>query len=374
MNLVPGVSHEAIVVGPPLRPRSGVPAFIGYAGGPAGRPIEISMWSQMAKTFGSSPGYLAETVRCFFANGGELCQVVAFPRRTHPAQVFREALAALETVETVDLVCAPDIAWHKAAHLDPKSMVDLQRAVIEHCEQRGDRVAVLDSLAPARTVGDRRGVLWQRAQLSSDLAALYWPWVHSGRGDTPVPPCGHVAGSIARTDRLLGVHRAPANVALEAAFALSADAGADDLARLHAASVNPLRALTGRGVRVWGARTLSDDPAWRQLSVRRLVIALDRWARDALAAFVFESNGPRLWRQLRLAIEVRLMELFRAGAFAGATPAESYFVRCDGESTDAATREAGQVVAQVGLAVAIPNEFVVIHIVQDAGGMSAAPA
>jgi phage tail sheath protein FI len=124
--------------------------------------------------------------------------------------------------------------------------------------------------------------------------------------------------------------------------------------------------VPGRGIRVWGARTLSADPAWRHVNVRRLVIALARWARDALAPFTFEPNDARLWRRLRLAIEVRLEELFAAGALAGATPAESYYVNCEGML--------GEVIAEVGLAPAAPNEFVVVHIVRDASGVSVAPA
>jgi phage tail sheath protein FI len=388
---LPGIHRQDSVLGPSSRQWTGVPAFIGYAAPAGGSPealplaapqVELTLWPRFDTVFGMATGYLREAVRCFFANGGEVCHVVALRPGASHAAAHAAALEVLELVEAVDLVCAPDVVWRAGATAsDPVSesesaaMILLQTAVAEHCERLGDRFALLDSL-PALPVGEASsgGVLRQRAQRSSDAAALYYPWIRSSPGTDAVPPCGHVAGAIARLDRSDGPYRAPANVALEAAVSLQVDLGRGDLARLNEAGVNALRAVPGRGIRIWGARTISADAAWRYVNVRRFVIAIARWARDALAPHVFEPNDPSLWRRLGLAIEVRLEEQFRSGALAGATPGEAFYVRCDAETTGPAQRDAGQAVVEVGLAVARPNEFVVVHIVRDARGVSITPA
>lgn len=387
----PGVYRQETVLRPPVPPPTGVPAFIGYAqlrgvppADPAAAPVEVPLWARFAALFEDPPGFLGETVRCFFANGGETCHVVALRPGAPPATAFRAGLAALDGVEQVDLVCAPDIVWRAGASgdvpvtsADALDMIALQRAVYEHCEARGDRFALLDSL-PAQAVGDPSsgGVLWQRARLSSAMAALYFPWVRipAGAETRALPPCGHVAGAVARTDRQSGPHRAPANQALQAAVDLTAALTPADLARLTEAHVNPLRTIAGRGIRIWGARTIAADPAWRYVSARRLVIAVERWARDALAQYAFAPNDAALWRQLRLAVGVHLEGLFAAGALAGSRPAEGFYVKCDEETNAADVRHAGRVVVEVGLASALPNEFIVLHIVLNAGAAGAAPA
>jgi phage tail sheath protein FI len=230
---------------------------------------------------------------------------------------------------------------------------------------------------PALAVGDAQGggVLRQRAALASDMAALYWPWISSSAAvGGAVPPCGHVAGIVARTDRDAGPHRAPANLPLEAAVDLQAVVTTEELGRLNAAGVNALRATPGRGIRIWGAYTLSPDPAYRHIGVRRLTIAVERWSRNELVEYAFAPNDPALWRRIQLAIGVRLDQLFRDGALAGSAPAEAFYVKCDAQTTPPEEREAGRVIAEVGLAPTVPNEFIVVQIVRDASGAAAAPA
>ena len=379
----PGVYRLQAVVRPPVPQRTGVPAFVGYArprrsDGPAAG--EVSLWAGFEALFEEPPGFLGSAVRAFFANGGQTCRVAAMAPETPPAAALQAALAALADVDDIDLVCAPDIVWRAGAaadvpvtSADAADMVALQRAVYEHCEAHGERFALLDSL-PALAVGDPAtgGVLWQRARLASSMAALYYPWIVADDGT--VPPCGHVAGAISRSDRQSGVHRAPANQELLGAVDLAAALSPADVARLTVAQVNPLRAIAGRGIRIWGARTIAADPAWRYVSARRLVIAIARWARERLERLAFEPNDGALWRQLRLAVSAHLEELFAAGALAGAVPAQAYYVRCDEETNPPAVRDVGRVVVQVGVAPTVPNEFIVVHIVLNAGAAGAAPA
>lgn len=381
----PGVYRQVTVLRPPARVRTGVPAFIGYAalraGVTAGSPFEVAQWARFEAVVEDAPGFLGDAVRGFFANGGEVCHVVALAPGTAPAGGVRAALAALENLDAVDLVCAPDVVWRAGAgadvpvtRADADGMVALQRAVIDHCEARGDRFALLDAL-PAQAVGDPAsgGVLWQRARLTTSMAALYYPWIRTP-GGRAVPPCGHVAGTVARTDRASGPHRAPANLELQLAVDTTAAVGPGDLARLTDAHVNPLRAVPGRGIRVWGARTLATDPSWRSVSVRRVVLAVERWARDALSPVAFAANDPSLWRRIALAVTVHLDGLFAAGALAGTQPSEAFYVKCDEDTNPAAAREAGRVTVEVGLAPSVPNEFIVLHIVLNAGAAGAAPA
>jgi phage tail sheath protein FI len=388
----PGVYRQEAVVRPRPRQVTGVPAFIGFAepapatveppaaglvaAGLAAAPAWVGSSPQFAAIFGQPPGFLGEAVSGFFANGGDACLIAALRPTAQPGQALAAALTALEVVDAVDLICAPDIVWRQGAsssdpvsETDAQAMLALQTAVVDHCELLQDRFALLDSL-PGQVAGDvgSAGVMSQRAARSSGMAALYYPWVRS-MALTATPPCGHVAGLIARMDRDVGVHRAPANVPLRAAVALDMTVSPADLARLVDAGVNVLRAMPGRGVRIWGAHTLSAEPSGRQLTVRRLVIALRRWADQALAEHAFESDGPALRRRLRLAVEVRLEELFRDGSLAGATAAQAFYVKCDDETTSAHERELGIVVVEVGLAPTVPNEFVVVHIVRDASGV-----
>ena len=390
----PGVYREEAVRQPQPRQATGLPAFVGYAqpvpgtlappvkglaaAGLAALPQRIGSATQLAAVFGQPPGYLGDAVRGFFANGGDTCLVAPLRLKAPPQPALVAALSALESAEA-DLVCAPDIVWRDGASgsdpvstVDAQSMLVLQAVVIEHCERLGDRFALLDSL-PALAVGEATtaGVLWQRARRSSEMAALYYPWV-SATGGPPAPPCGHVAGLISRLDREVGVHRAPANVPLGGVVALERSVTAGDLARLGEAGVNVLRAMPGRGLRIWGASTLSAEPQWRLLSVRRLVIALSRWAQAALMEYAFEPDGPTLRRWLRLAVEVKLEELLRDGSLAGGSRAEAFYVKCDDDTTSAGERELGIVVVEVGIAPTAPNEFIVVHIVRDATGVSTA--
>jgi uncharacterized protein len=389
-----GVYREEAVRQPRPRQATGLPAFVGYAqpvpgtleppvkaladAGLAALPQRVGSATQFAAVFGHPPGYLGEVVSGFFANGGDTCLVAALRPKTSPQPALVAALTALESADA-DLVCAPDIVWREGSSgSDPVSAADaelmlvLQAAVIEHCELIGDRFALLDSL-PALPVGEAStaGVLWQRAARSSAMAALYYPWV-TATGGAATPPCGHVAGLISRLDREVGVHRAPANLPLSAAVALERPVTAGDLARLGEAGVNVLRAMPGRGLRIWGASTLSAEPQWRRLGVRRLVIALSRWAQAALMEYAFEPDGPALRRWLRLAVEVKLEELRRDGALAGDAPAEAFYVKCDDDTTSAQDRDLGIVVVEVGIAPTAPNEFIVVHIVRDAAGVSTA--
>src|SRR5262249_47204523 len=184
-------------------------------------------------------------------------------------------------------------------------------------------------------------------------AALYHPWVKvasPGANLRSVPRCGHVAGIFARTDARVGVFKAPANAVVVGVLDLDPVVDTDAQRELNPEGVNCLRALPGRSIRVFGARTLSRQDEWRYVSVRRLVLALRRWLDRHMAFVTFEPNGPRLWVRIRRELTIYLTQLWQDGALAGATPDEAFFVKCDVATNPPESREIGGVVTEIGLA------------------------
>jgi phage tail sheath protein FI len=165
------------------------------------------------------------------------------------------------------------------------------------------------------------------------------------------------------------VHKAPANEALDDAIALQFSLSDVQQRDLNVAGVNCLRALPGRGIRIWGGRTISADPSWRYVGVRRLFLTVGRWAERHLAALIYEPSDGRLWARLERELSAYCADLFRRGALAGRSSREAFYVRCDAETNAAAARERGEVVAEVGLRPVSTSEFVVVRLFHNAGGV-----
>lgn len=374
---VPGVYRVELFPTAPSALRTGVPLFLGLAiEGPVGSAERLDLSTQFAERFGGSPeaGYLADAVQGFFANGGRVCRVVRLDETVDPVVSVRTALEGAAELDDVDLVCLPDATrLRQPGELatlspDPARVQALQRAVVDHCERVGTRLAILDSLP---SVG-QPAVIEQRRPLTSANATLYYPWilVRPVDGSAPrfVPPCGHVAGIYAATDGRVGVHKAPANEVVQGALDLDFYVGDAVQAALNPIGVNCLRAFPGRGIRVWGARTLATEAAWTYVNVRRLVLTAARWVEANLGSVLFEPNDETLWARVRRELTAYFADLHRRGALKGATPEEAFFVRCDAATN--AGGETGRVVAEVGLAPQLPNEFVVVYVVHEAGGVS----
>lgn len=373
----PGVYVEYRTAVRERRISTAVPAFLGLAQeGNYDTPLRLRRWNDFADSFGVplDGGYLAYAVRGFFANGGEECYVLRLQDNSLPA--LREALTVVESLEEIDLVCTPDAVTNQTR------LVELQRAVIDHCNKVPGRFAILDSDSEANTKRD--GVTTQREELQAQRsnAALYYPWIKVPKDlaspveHVLVPPCGDVAGVYARTDRLAGVHRAPANEVLENAVDVAIDLTDAEQKALNpesAASINCLRAFPGRGIRVWGSRTLSTDPQWVHINVRRLLLTMGRWIESNMYGVVYEPNGPLLWSRIRREVGGYLNDLFSKGAFKGQTPDEAYYVKCDEEINTRDTRDLGWVMTEIGIAPTVPNEFIVIRLIHADSGVSIMP-
>jgi len=369
------VYREDVFATPRAALPTGVPAFLGRtSGGTVNQPVRLTIFSQLADAFGPPlpERHLASAVEGFFLNGGRECLVVPLAAGD-PEAALTAGLAALATRQDLDLVCAPDLLVD-AQDLD--QILRMQTAILRHCAAEGDRFALLD----ARPGAGLDQVLAQRNGLDGDggiggiggNGALYHPWLRSMGSGRLVPPCGHVAGVVARCDQRTGVHKAPANEELEGVVDLAVGLTDADQALLNPAGVNALRAFPGRGIRIWGARTLSHQAAWTYINVRRLFLTAARWIELNLADAAFEPHDTRLWNRITRELTTYFEGLFRAGALKGSTAAEAFFVKCDGETNPPEVRETGRVVTVIGLAPGVPNEYVVVRIVHGAGGVDVA--
>ncbi len=179
-----------------------------------------------------------------------------------------------------------------------------------------------------------------------------------------------MAGIWGRNDDTNGVHKAPANEVIRGAVALDLQITKAEQDLLNPAGINCLRAFPGRGIRVWGARTLSSDPAWRYINVRRLFNYLEESILIGTQFAVFEPNDHALWARLRRTIAAFLVNEWRKGALFGLTPDEAFYVKCDDETNPAESIDAGMVVCEIGIAPVKPAEFVIFRLSQYSGGAS----
>jgi phage tail sheath protein FI len=182
-----------------------------------------------------------------------------------------------------------------------------------------------------------------------------------------VPPSGHVAGVWARNDNTRGVHKAPANEVVRGAIGLAYSVTKGEQDTLNPNGVNCIRSFPGMGIRVWGARTLSSNPAWRYINVRRLFNFVEKSIERGTQWVVFEPNDPRLWSSVRRDVTAFLTGVWRDGALFGLSPSEAFFVKCDDETNPADVRDRGQMIVEIGMAPVKPAEFVIFRISQWGG-------
>jgi len=283
----------------------------------------------------------------------------------------RDGLGGLEAVDEVTMVLAPDaMAAFKAGILDMDGLKAIQLAMIAHCERMGDRVAIIDAPPDlnAQEVQDWR---MNVAGYDSKYAAMYYPWINVA-DPTPnapattisVPPSGHIAGVWARNDSERGVHKAPANEVIRGVISLPITLTNSEQSVLNPNGVNCLRVFAGRGIRIWGARTLSSDASWRYLNVRRLFNYVEKSIERGTQWAVFEPNDQMLWSKMRRDINSFLKNVWREGALFGATPEQAFFVKCDEENNPQETRDVGQLIIDIGIAPVKPAEFVIFRIGQ----------
>jgi phage tail sheath protein FI len=284
----------------------------------------------------------------------------------------RTGFGGLEAIEDITMLCVPDLmAAYERGSIDGEGLKAVQLAMIAHCELMSDRVAILDTPAGLNA---QQMKAWRVdfAGYDSKYAALYWPWIKvmdpvSGK-PIFVPPAGHVAGIWARNDETRGVHKAPANEVIRGVIALETGITKGEHDQLNPVGVNCIRAFPGQGIRIWGARTLSSDPEWRYLNVRRLFNFVEKSILQGTNWVVFEPNDLMLWDTVQRTISMFLRRVWRSGALFGRTPGEAFYVKCDAENNPPENTDVGILTVDIGIAPVKPAEFVVFRISQFSQG------
>lgn len=284
----------------------------------------------------------------------------------------RTGLAGLEAIDEISLLCVPDHVGSIAIGT-PAERVTLTNAIINQAERLKDRFAILQ-------IEEGQGIV-QNIQPPADTsyAAVYYPWIRVSdpriQDTLLIPSVGHVAGIYARTDIERGVHKAPANAVVRGIINqdLSGNRkpleftivkGQHDL--LNPQGINVIRDFRadGRGIRVWGARTLSSDPMWKYINVRRLFLFVEESIDEGTQWVVFEPNDVPLWAAVRRTITNFLISVWRSGALMGTTQDEAFFVKCDRTTMTQDDIDNGRLICYIGIAPVKPAEFVIFRISQ----------
>jgi uncharacterized protein len=403
----PGIYRDLVREAPDAEFRTGTPAFIGLVHPDAEVPAELPALTRPAHLLQRvdrplTGGYLEAAVQGFFDNGGQRCHILPIRAPTSSlvelsSEAVHErlitALRDFEEMPSVDLIAFPDLMLPlKAGGADAaarmakwSTIIDSQVEIVRHCHVVRTRLAILDappvmpgSAATAvAEVGEYthrlREALRARDPAFASDAALYGPWLRPERGSSSgafVPPSGHVAGVYARMDAQVGVHRPPAGVDLIGVCDLSFSINDADQGPLLEGGLNSLRAFRGRGIRIWGARTLSTNADGRHVNVRRLIQTLGRWLEFRLADLAMEPNDMMLWNRVSREVSGHLQGLFEAGALRGRVPTDAYSIKCDAENNPPEVRDAGMMIAEINIAPLAPQEFITIRLVQRSEGLS----
>ncbi|NTU41457.1 MAG: phage tail sheath family protein [Nitrospirales bacterium] len=272
----------------------------------------------------------------------------------------RKGLTGFSEVDDISIVYSPNA----------QSVTGLNAALITHCERLKDRFALIDAASGSANVS----VLNPRSSSDTKYAAFYYPWLRVIDPDTGllrlVPPGGHMAGIYARSDNERGVHKAPANEVVQGASDLEFQITKGEQDVLNPRGVNVVRAFPGRGIRIWGARTLSSDPLWKYINVRRLFLYLEESIDEGTQWVVFEPNNEKLWGRVKATITEFLTRVWKDGALMGVKPEEAFFVKCDRTTMTQDDIDNGRLICVIGVAPVKPAEFVIFRIAQWAGGSS----
>ncbi|HEV7991903.1 MAG TPA: phage tail sheath family protein [Gemmatimonadaceae bacterium] len=267
-----------------------------------------------------------------------------------------QGLAALE------LDSYRDVALVHAPNVEP----DVALAIVNHCEKLRFRFAVIDSPKGRSSVSE----LEPRSTITdSSYGAFYYPWIVTSDPRTGtrklIPPGGHVLGVYGRSDAERGVFKAPANEVVRGALGVEFEINDGQQDDLNPKGVNVVRSFPGRGIRVWGARTMTSDALWKYVSVRRLFIFLERSIYEGTQWVVFEGNDDKLWARVIDTLRLFLRGQWRGGALFGRTEQEAFFITCDRTTMSQDDILNGRLICEIGIAPVRPAEFVIFRIFQN---------
>jgi phage tail sheath protein FI len=275
-------------------------------------------------------------------------------------------LKAFEDIDDISIVAAPGSTYGYEDGYRADGATILQH-LIGHAERMAYRIAVLDS-GDGQTVSEVSAL---RGTLDSTHAALYYPWIRIldpvTQREIDLPPSGYVCGIYARNDVERAVYKAPANEVVTGAIGFERLLNTGQQEVLNPLGVNCFRFFEGRGYRLWGARTISSDPEWKYVNVRRYFAYLEHSIDRGTQWAVFEPNGEALWANVRRTISDFLFNEFQMGALLGDKPESAYFVKCDRSTMTQNDLDNGRLVCLIGVAALKPAEFVIFRIGQWTG-------
>jgi Bacteriophage tail sheath protein len=295
-------------------------------------------------------------------NDGQLPEPDDYTGREDPDTNNKTGLVSFEDIEDISIVAAPGAtASYNDRETDATAIIN---AVISHAEKMRYRIAVLDS-GEGLSISEVRS---QRAKMDSKYAALYYPWIRVvdpvTNTEMNLPPSGFVAGIYARNDTNRAVYKAPANEVVNGAIGFEKLLNKAQQEVLNPEGINCFRFFEGRGFRLWGARTISSDPEWKYVNLRRYFAYLEHSIDKGTQWAVFEPNGELLWGNVRRTIEDFLLNEWQNGALLGDKPEKAYFVKCDRSTMTQNDLDNGRLVCLIGVAPLRPAEFVIFRIGQ----------
>lgn len=311
------------------------------------------------------------------------------------SELSRRGLATFESIDDITSLAVPDIVYsqktvvwstiqsgpceddvfessdvYSTHSLGENDIDEIHTAMIMQCEKLGDRVAVLD-FPEGLEIED---ILMWRKKYNSKYAFVYYPWIEvpdplkiNETGVRLIPQSGHMLGIYAKSDATYGVHKAPANEIVSNCTGLEVVYSDSQQVQLNHEGINCIRSFPGRGIRVWGARTLSYDPLWRYVNVRRLLIMIEKSIDQSTQWAVFESNDFNLRLGLRNTTTWFLREIWKEGGLAGATQDEAFVVTCSEKNNPPEVIDAGQVISDILVAPTVPAEFITVRIMKSEG-------
>jgi uncharacterized protein len=275
----------------------------------------------------------------------------------------KTGLVQFEDIEDISIVAAPGstFGYRNGYQSDAQTVVSL---LIAHAQYMRYRIAVLDS-GDGQAISEVRAM---RARYDSSYGAMYYPWVRVldplSQREINLPPSGFVAGIYARNDINRAVYKAPANEVVNLAIGFEQLLNKSQQDVLNPEGINCFRFFEGRGMRLWGARTISSDPEWKYVNLRRYFAYLERSIDKGTQWAVFEPNGEALWANVRRTIEDFLLNEWQNGALLGDKPEKAYFVKCDRSTMSQNDLDNGRLICLIGVAPLRPAEFVIFRIGQ----------
>ena len=296
-------------------------------------------------------------------NDGDRPTATEYEGEAEQDSTLKTGLKAFEDIEDISIIAAPGSTFglENGYRSNASTIVNL---LISHASRMRYRIAVLDS-GDGQSIAQVRAM---RAKIDSTYAALYYPWVRVldpiTRSEIYLPPSGFIAGIYARNDVNRAVYKAPANEVVNLAIGFEQLLNKSQQDVLNPEGVNCFRFFEGRGFRVWGARTISSDPEWKYVNLRRYFAYLERSIDKGTQWAVFEPNGEALWANVRRTVEDFLLNEWMSGALLGDKPEKAYFVKCDRSTMTQNDLDNGRLICLIGVAPLRPAEFVIFRIGQ----------